>query len=138
MSYTVSEAEAVVTITIVKRTQAARRVTLQVSTEDGSAMCKLLAYMCTIISAMRLIAIAFTASRDYTNVTEEVVFETLDVVKEVLVPILQDTVAEGVEMFTVTLVAPEDADMVAIHGDGLATISIEDDDSKSYNTILNS
>ena len=57
-SYRVSEAEAVVTITIVKRTQAARRVTLQVSTEDGSAMCKLLAHMCTIIGAMRLIAIA--------------------------------------------------------------------------------
>ena len=61
----------------------------------------------------------------------EVVFETMEVVKEVQVPILQDTVAEGVEMFRLILVAPEEADMVAIHGDGLATVSIEDDDSRS-------
>ena len=36
-----SEAEAVVTLTIVKRTQATRSVTLQISTQDGFAMCKL-------------------------------------------------------------------------------------------------
>ena len=57
-------------------------------------------------------------------------FQPLDVVKEVQIPVLQDSVAEGVEVFTATLVAANLEDMVSIHGDGLATVTIEDDDSK--------
>lgn len=70
----------------------------------------------------------FTASADYTTVIEEVVFEPQEILKEVQVPVVQDSVAEGPEMFTATLVANED--LVTIHGVGLATIVIEDDDSE--------
>ena len=57
-------------------------------------------------------------------------FEPQDVLKEVQIPIVQDSVAEGTEMFTAILAANEVVDMVTIPVAGLAIIIIEDDDSE--------
>ena len=70
------------------------------------------------------------ASTDYTAVIRDVVFEPDEVVKEVNITILQDSVAERLELFTVSLVPIESTDMVRIEGDGVAKVVIEDDDSE--------
>lgn len=61
-------------------------------------------------------------------------FEPQEILKEVQVPVVQDSVAEGPEMFTATLVANED--LVTIHGVGSATIVIEDDDSEHLGQMI--
>lgn len=60
-------------------------------------------------------------------------FEPHEVVKEIQVVIVQDSVSEGEEVFTVNLVAVQDEAEIDITIDeddgGVATIIIEDDDS---------
>ena len=59
-----------------------------------------------------------------------VVFEPEEVVKEVQIPLLQDSVAERLELFTVTLDTWESTDMIRFEQSREARVVIEDDDSE--------
>lgn len=76
---------------------------------------------------LRSVILSFPASSDYNNVASVVLFESHEVVKEVQVAIIQDDVVERTEEFTATLMAENG---VTIGTNGLATTTIEDDDSK--------
>ena len=136
-SYQVNEADGVVTLSIVKRSQTSARVTVQIITRDGSATGTEYtdSWTCVYIAVMTLFGCilnhSLIALTDYMSVTREVVFEAHEVVKEVQVMIQQDSLSENLEMFTATLVAQDGGGSRVIIGeDGVAMIAIEDDDSK--------
>lgn len=65
-----------------------------------------------------------------------VLFEASEEVKEVQVIILQDDVVEGIEVFTARLLTQDGATGVTIGGNGVATTTIEDDDSEHCTSCL--
>ena len=73
-----------------------------------------------------------TAPGDYMGVSDEVTFGADETVKEVEVPIQQDNVVEGVELFTATLSPVSGSIGVRIGGQGEATATITDNDSEMY------
>ena len=75
------------------------------------------------------------APGDYTRVSDEVTFGADETVKVVEVPIQQDNVVEGVELFTATLSPVSGSIGVQIGGQGEATATITDDDSESCKPV---
>ena len=81
---------------------------------------------------MNISALPSLAFTDYSSLTQLIVFEPNEVVKEVDVGVIQDSVSEGEEVFMATLVVEDGGGVdVSIEGHGVATITIEDDDSKA-------
>ena len=70
------------------------------------------------------------ALSDYSPVSQEVVFLAGTMQKSVAISIVEDSVLEGTESFTVEVTVPASYAGVVLLGTDTATISITDDDCK--------
>ena len=70
------------------------------------------------------------AARDYGAVPHEVVFPTGTTQKIVAIPIIEDSVLEAKESFSMRVTVPASHAGVLLLGTDVATISITDNDSK--------
>ena len=86
---------------------------------DLGVYIKLLFYWSSLYSA---------AGEDYTATSENVIFQISDTSREVMVPILPDTILEeSVKQFSASLSVPEG---VILGTNDMATVQITDDDCK--------
>ena len=80
---------------------------------------------------MRHIYVCFpSAASDYSTVSQELVFPAGTSQRMIALPIIEDSVLEGIESFSVNLSVPASHAGVVLLGTDTATISIIDDDSK--------
>ena len=71
------------------------------------------------------------AGEDYTTTSVIVIFQGADTSQVVMVPLLADNLADGVEQFTAQLSLPAGQDGVML-GAAMATVEITDDDCESF------
>ena len=71
------------------------------------------------------------AGEDYTATSVTVTFQAAVTSQDVMVPILADDLADGVEQFTARLSLPASQDGVML-GTSMATVEITDDDCESF------
>ena len=102
-NYNVNEGDGTVTVTVTKTGNTAVPAAVNYATSDGTA----------------------TAPSDYTTTSGTLTFAPTETSKTFTVPIIQDTVYEGNETFTVTLSTPVGATLGAPNP---ATVTIIDDD----------
>jgi V8-like Glu-specific endopeptidase len=111
-SYTVSEAGAALTVTVTRTNGNAGTVGATLSTGTGTAL----------------------AGSDYTALTQAVSFGNGDTAaKMVTIPILEDTLVEGIETFTVSLGAPTGGALLGATTS--ATVTITDNDVAPPGTL---
>lgn len=84
---------------------------------------------CTIFLVAVVVAF-FLATSDYAAMSQEVVFPTGAVQTSVAIPIVNDSVLEATESFSLRLTIPVSLAGVLLLGEDVATVSITDDDSK--------
>lgn len=109
-NYDVNEGAGTVTVTVTKTGNTTLPATVNYATSDGTA----------------------TAPADYTSTAGTLTFAPGDTSKTFTVPIAQDTIYEGNEMFNVTLSVPVGASLGAPNP---ATVTILDDDTAPSFTI---
>ncbi|MGI8436352.1 MAG: Calx-beta domain-containing protein [Chthoniobacterales bacterium] len=109
-NYDVNEGAGTVTVTVTKTGNTTLPATVSYATSDGTA----------------------TAPADYTTTAGTLTFAPGDTSKTFTIPIVQDTIYEGNEMFNVTLSAPVGATLGAPNP---ATVTILDDDTAPTFTI---
>ena len=71
------------------------------------------------------------AGEDYTATSMMVTFQAAETLQVVMVPILPDNLADGVEQFTAQLSLPA-AETGVMLGAAMATVEITDDDCESF------
>ena len=69
------------------------------------------------------------ATSDYSAVSQDVIFSAGTTQKNVAVPIVEDSVLEAIESFSVSVTVPADNAAVVLLGTDAATINITDNDS---------
>ena len=74
-------------------------------------------------------SISHTAGEDYIATSMSVTIQAADASQVVMVPIINDSLIEGVEQFTAQLSLPSDLDGVML-GANTTTVEITDDDSE--------
>ena len=74
-------------------------------------------------------SIFHTAGADYTTTSMSVTIQAADASQVVMVPIINDSLVEGVERFTAQLSVPSGQDRVML-GANTSTVEISDDDSE--------
>jgi uncharacterized repeat protein (TIGR01451 family) len=104
-AYSVGEGAGNISITVMRAGGTAGNVSVHFATSDGTA----------------------TAGSDYTAVSTTVVFGPNETAKTVVVPILQDTLAEGDEFFTVILSNPQGGPKLGVPAS--APVTIVDDET---------
>ena len=71
------------------------------------------------------------AGEDYTETSESVIFQISDSSREVMVPILPDSIhEERMEQFSASLSVPTGGEGVILGTNNVATVQITDDDGK--------
>ena len=135
--YTFTETDSTVSrsvsVSVQGSTTLARDVVVTVQTMDGTATGGGLIYIYSCVYT-DIVHVSFMfyhflppASSDYTTVSMELTFNAGTTNQTVMIPITGDTVEEGTESFTVSLVS---ADSAVILNPSTTTVTIEDDDSE--------
>ena len=125
-TYSVSEGDGFANISLQLTGAAEREVSVLVQTGIGTATGSLRNCLMMVAGDKRFLP---PATSDYSAVSQDVIFSAGTTQKNVAVPIVEDSVLEAIESFSVSVTVPADNAAVVLLGTDAATINITDNDS---------
>ena len=127
--YNISESDRYANITVVKRGSTTQTISVNFTIADGIATGECFRADCNHYQLIYLI-FSCTAGQDYTTTSQTVTFAPSEESHTVNVPIIDDSIGEGLGQFIAQLSVPTGQSGVVL-GEDMATVEITDDDRRS-------